>query len=124
MTKHKSLKLLFLPSVTKLEIACDYIKNEPAFQVGQNFSQVKKSSFPKKIFEIPPQGGYHGIGWTQGGNLLRGLAQRCPDPPMRNLITMGSQHQVEQANVKQGWVHYSEASFSVLWPCMCQGQAS
>ena len=29
----------------------------------------------------------------EGGQFLRGVAQRCPNPPMRNLVTMGSQHQ-------------------------------
>ncbi len=48
MTKHKSLKLLFLPSATQLEIACEYIKNEPALQVGQNLLQVKKVVFVKE----------------------------------------------------------------------------
>ena len=31
---------------------------------------------------------------------MRGVAQRCPDPPMRNLVTMGSQHQVRKKNHK------------------------
>ena len=38
-------------------------------------------------------GGYHAIGFSQGGQFLRAVAQRCPEPPMLNLITMGSQHQ-------------------------------
>ncbi len=29
----------------------------------------------------------------QGGQFFRGVAERCPSPPMRNLVTMGSQHQ-------------------------------
>jgi len=37
--------------------------------------------------------GYHGLGISQGGLLLRGVAQRCPQPPMRKLITFGSPHQ-------------------------------
>ncbi|KAH8287023.1 hypothetical protein KR054_000744, partial [Drosophila jambulina] len=37
--------------------------------------------------------GYHAIGFSQGGQFLRAVAQRCPQPPMRNLITLGGQHQ-------------------------------
>nr|ACN81347.1 MIP09280p [Drosophila melanogaster] len=37
--------------------------------------------------------GYHAIGFSQGGQFLRAVAERCPNPPMRNLITLGGQHQ-------------------------------
>ncbi|XP_055337096.1 palmitoyl-protein thioesterase 1-like [Paramacrobiotus metropolitanus] len=37
--------------------------------------------------------GYHAIGFSQGGQFLRAVAQRCPDPPMLNLVSMGGQHQ-------------------------------
>ncbi|XP_054283556.1 palmitoyl-protein thioesterase 1-like [Macrosteles quadrilineatus] len=39
------------------------------------------------------ENGYHGLGISQGGQFLRAVAQRCPHPPMFNLITLGSQHQ-------------------------------
>ncbi len=39
------------------------------------------------------QNGYNAIGFSQGGQFLRAVAQRCPSPRMRNLITVGSQHQ-------------------------------
>lgn len=39
------------------------------------------------------QDGYHAIGFSQGGQFLRAVAQRCPHPPVLNLITIGSQHQ-------------------------------
>jgi len=38
-------------------------------------------------------GGYNAIGFSQGGQFLRAVAQRCPSPPMKNLITFGAQHQ-------------------------------
>merc|ERR1719228_3178302 len=38
-------------------------------------------------------GGYNGVGLSQGGLLMRGLAQRCPNPPMRNFISFGAPHQ-------------------------------
>ncbi|XP_063597473.1 palmitoyl-protein thioesterase 1-like isoform X2 [Penaeus indicus] len=39
------------------------------------------------------QGGYHAMGFSQGGQFLRAIAERCPQPAMRNLITFGGQHQ-------------------------------
>ena len=37
--------------------------------------------------------GYNALGIFQGGLMMRGLAQRCPNPPMKTLITFGSPHQ-------------------------------
>lgn len=31
--------------------------------------------------------------FSQGGQFLRAVAQRCPNPPMLNLISIGGQHQ-------------------------------
>ena len=31
--------------------------------------------------------------FSQGGQFLRAIAQRCPTPPMLNLISVGGQHQ-------------------------------
>jgi len=39
------------------------------------------------------QNGYHSIGFSQGGQFLRAVAQRCPNPPMKNFISIGGQHQ-------------------------------
>lgn len=39
------------------------------------------------------QNGYHAMGFSQGGQFLRAVAQRCPQPPMLNLISVGGQHQ-------------------------------
>ncbi|XP_060535661.1 palmitoyl-protein thioesterase 1 [Cylas formicarius] len=39
------------------------------------------------------QDGYNAIGFSQGSQFLRGLVQRCPNPPMKNLISLGGQHQ-------------------------------
>ena len=38
-------------------------------------------------------GGFHAIGFSQGGQFLRAVAQRCPQLKMRNLISVGGQHQ-------------------------------
>lgn len=32
------------------------------------------------------------IGFSQGGQFLRGYVEKCNDPPVRNLLTFGSQH--------------------------------
>lgn len=37
--------------------------------------------------------GYNAVGFSQGGQFLRAVAQRCPDPPMKNLVSVGGQHQ-------------------------------
>ncbi|XP_077864216.1 palmitoyl-protein thioesterase 1-like [Saccoglossus kowalevskii] len=37
--------------------------------------------------------GYNALGFSQGGQFLRAVAQRCPSPPMHNLISIGGQHQ-------------------------------
>ncbi|KAL6265138.1 hypothetical protein P5V15_005228 [Pogonomyrmex californicus] len=39
------------------------------------------------------QNGYNAIGFSQGAQFLRAVAQRCPNPPMLNLISLGGQHQ-------------------------------
>lgn len=37
--------------------------------------------------------GYNSIGFSQGSQFLRAVAQRCPTPRMNNLISIGGQHQ-------------------------------
>src|SRR5271154_1838695 len=32
------------------------------------------------------------LGFSQGGQFLRGYVERCNNPPVRNLVTFGSQH--------------------------------
>ncbi|XP_054619047.1 palmitoyl-protein thioesterase 1-like [Dunckerocampus dactyliophorus] len=39
------------------------------------------------------KGGYNAMGFSQGAQFLRAVAQRCPSPPMKNLISVGGQHQ-------------------------------
>ncbi|KAK3578213.1 hypothetical protein CHS0354_020582 [Potamilus streckersoni] len=39
------------------------------------------------------QQGYNAIGFSQGGQFMRAVAQRCPKPPMLNLVSVGGQHQ-------------------------------
>lgn len=37
--------------------------------------------------------GFNAIGLSQGGQFLRAYVERCNNPPVRKLITLGSQHQ-------------------------------
>ncbi|KAJ8334766.1 hypothetical protein SKAU_G00404050 [Synaphobranchus kaupii] len=39
------------------------------------------------------KGGYNGMGFSQGGQFMRAVAQRCPSPPMKTLISVGGQQQ-------------------------------
>lgn len=36
--------------------------------------------------------GFDGVGFSQGGLFLRAYAERCNDPPMKSLMTLGSPH--------------------------------
>ena len=38
-------------------------------------------------------GGFHAIGFSQGGQIVRAMAQRCSTISIRNLISLGGQHQ-------------------------------
>ncbi|XP_054283539.1 palmitoyl-protein thioesterase 1-like [Macrosteles quadrilineatus] len=61
---------LFMDVNRQVKQACDMIADDPNLRRG-----------------------YHGVGISQGGQFLRAVAQRCPNPPMFNLITLGAQHQ-------------------------------
>uniref|UniRef100_A0AAQ6A5K4 Palmitoyl-protein thioesterase 1 n=1 Tax=Amphiprion ocellaris TaxID=80972 RepID=A0AAQ6A5K4_AMPOC len=39
------------------------------------------------------KGGFNAMGFSQGAQFLRAVAQRCPSPPMKTLISVGGQHQ-------------------------------
>jgi len=61
----------FLLNINKqVDMACDLIKNN---------SQLA--------------GGFNAIGFSQGGQFLRAYVQRCNKPPVRNLVSLGGQHQ-------------------------------
>ncbi|KAK6727734.1 hypothetical protein RB195_005425 [Necator americanus] len=61
----------FLANMNELiKNACEQIRNDSLLQLG-----------------------YNGIGFSQGGQFMRAVAQRCPTPPMRNLISVGGQQQ-------------------------------
>ncbi|KAI9783814.1 MAG: Palmitoyl-protein thioesterase 1 [Geoglossum umbratile] len=57
---------------TQLEKVCEDLANHPVL-----------SSSP---------GGINALGFSQGGQFMRGYVERCNNPPVRNLVTFGSQH--------------------------------
>ncbi|XP_059110884.1 palmitoyl-protein thioesterase 1 [Peromyscus eremicus] len=76
-----------------------------SLEIGKNMVEDVKNSFFMnvnsqvtivcQILEKDPklQQGYNAIGFSQGGQFLRAVAQRCPSPPMINLVSVGGQHQ-------------------------------
>ncbi|XP_014481216.1 PREDICTED: palmitoyl-protein thioesterase 1 [Dinoponera quadriceps] len=84
------------------EIPKVYVKS---IRIGNDITQDVENSYLGNINEQIEQvceqlqqdsrlqQGYNAIGFSQGAQFLRAIAQRCPDPPMRNLISLGGQHQ-------------------------------
>lgn len=76
-----------------------------SLMIGKNVVQDTENGFFKDVNEQVAmvcaqlagdpklQGGYNAMGFSQGGQFLRAVAQRCPSPPMKNLISVGGQHQ-------------------------------
>ncbi|KAL5241674.1 hypothetical protein ACI65C_009084 [Semiaphis heraclei] len=79
-----------------------YVKS---LQIGKSFEQDVKNSFFMNVnlqvkdacnqISVDPKlsSGYNAIGFSQGAQFLRAVAQRCPYPPMLHLISIGGQHQ-------------------------------
>ena len=53
-------------------------------------------------------GGFHAIGFSQGSQFLRAYVQRCNDPPVKNLISIGGQHRGVY-----GWPHCDGSSWTI-----------
>ena len=60
----------FMEVNKQINLACDMISND------RNLSN-----------------GYNAMGFSQGGQFLRAVAQKCPKPPMKILLSVGGQHQ-------------------------------
>jgi palmitoyl-protein thioesterase len=67
-----------MPVFDQVELVCEQIKNDPQLQ-----------------------GGFHALGFSQGAQFLRGVAQKCPSPPMINLVSIHGQHQGKNKNRPQ-----------------------
>ncbi|CAH2222182.1 palmitoyl- thioesterase 1 [Pelobates cultripes] len=76
-----------------------------SLEIGNSITQDMENSFFLNVNEQVArvceqlakdpklQQGYNSMGFSQGGQFLRAVAQRCPSPPMHNLISIGGQHQ-------------------------------
>ncbi|XP_064604574.1 palmitoyl-protein thioesterase 1-like [Liolophura sinensis] len=96
---------LSMGSIKKLieqHVSGVYVKS---LEIGNNIEEDTWNGFfmnvNKQIANVCQQlakddklkGGYNAIGFSQGGQFLRAIAQVCPNPPMKNLISVGGQHQ-------------------------------
>jgi len=76
-----------------------------SLQIGKNMAEDTENGFflnvNRQVSQVCEQlandpklkDGYNSVGFSQGGQFLRGYVQRYNDPPVYNLITMGGQHQ-------------------------------
>ncbi|KAK2518646.1 Ppt1 [Columba guinea] len=76
-----------------------------SLKIGNNMIQDMQNSFfmnvNDQVSDVCGQlaadprlrGGYNAMGFSQGAQFLRAVAQRCPSPPMLSLISIGGQHQ-------------------------------
>eukprot|EP00057_Strongylocentrotus_purpuratus_P012880 XP_011667354.1 PREDICTED: palmitoyl-protein thioesterase 1 [Strongylocentrotus purpuratus] len=78
--------------VNSLEIGSDIVADMANGFFMDGFAQIKMAC---DIIAKDPKlkNGYNAIGFSQGGQFLRAVAQMCPNPPMHNLISAGGQHQ-------------------------------
>lgn len=60
----------FMHPNKQVELACEMIKSDPLLRKG-----------------------YNAVGFSQGSQFLRALAQRCPVPRMKSFVSVGGQHQ-------------------------------
>jgi len=60
----------FMNINSQIELACQRIQEDPKLKDG-----------------------YHAVGFSQGGLFFRGLAQRCPEPRIKNLVSIGGPQQ-------------------------------
>ncbi|KAF2127594.1 palmitoyl-protein thioesterase 1 precursor [Dothidotthia symphoricarpi CBS 119687] len=58
--------------------------------VTEQIAQVCTDITTHPILSTAP--GLNALGFSQGGQFLRGLVERCPAAKVRNLVTFGSQH--------------------------------
>jgi len=87
------------------KIVTNYTKNYVhSIMVGNNIEEDEFNGFFMNINEqvddvckqlkADPklQNGFNAVGFSQGSQFLRAYIQRCNDPPVTNLITLGGQH--------------------------------
>jgi len=78
--------------VYSVEIGGNMFSDELQGYVSNVDNQV---AFVCKQVQSDPnlRNGFNAVGFSQGGQFLRAYVERCNNPPVYNLITMGAQHQ-------------------------------
>jgi palmitoyl-protein thioesterase len=78
--------------VSSIMIGSNIVEDEAYGFLGDVSSEV--SDVCSQLKSDPQlQNGFNAVGFSQGGQFLRAYVERCNDPPVYNLITMGGQHQ-------------------------------
>jgi len=77
--------------VKSLEIGNDMLEDEIAGFLGNVNTQVDYVCQVIKN-DANLQNGFNAVGFSQGGQFLRAYVERCNNPPVHNLVTMGGQH--------------------------------
>jgi palmitoyl-protein thioesterase len=73
-----------------VHLADDLAADQRAGFFGDTTQQVNAACEQlKQVKEL--QGGFDAVGFSQGGQLLRAVVQRCEGVQVRNLVTFGSQ---------------------------------
>jgi len=78
--------------VYSVEIGGNIIADEIGGFIGNVNNQVAAVCETLKA-DPNLKNGFNAVGFSQGGQFLRTYVERCNDPPVFNLITMGGQHQ-------------------------------
>lgn len=89
-------------------------------QVAQVCSQLSSDPILAQAPEV------NALGFSQGGQFLRGYVERCNNPPVRNLVTFGSQHngisEFQSCGITDWFCHAGEALLNAgKWSRLAQG---
>ncbi|XP_060703452.1 palmitoyl-protein thioesterase 1 isoform X2 [Hemiscyllium ocellatum] len=96
------LSMGFIKKLVEQEITGIYVLS---LEIGNSIAEDMENSFFMNVNDQVElvcnilskdknlQNGYNAMGFSQGGQFLRAVAQRCPSPAMLKLITFGGQHQ-------------------------------
>ena len=92
----------------QVQQACDIIAADPNLANGYHaigFSQVFHCEVGWCILikHFAPSKPRFKFLHLQGSQFMRAVAQRCPNPPIKNLISMAGQHQVGKKLLKIGY---------------------
>ncbi|RJE21128.1 Palmitoyl-protein thioesterase [Aspergillus sclerotialis] len=92
--------------------------------VTEQIAQVCSQLASDPILSSAPS--VNALGFSQGGQFLRGYVERCNNPPVRNLVTFGSQHngisEFQVCGVTDWLCHAGDALLNAgKWSKLAQG---